>query len=306
MGQRQEAAAGTKRNREGNDGMDVLITMIVIISVVLVWVMLYDSNRFVVKKYTVEDERIRKPCRAVLLTDVHNKRYGKDNEKLLEAIRALQPDFVLIAGDVLTAGRGASLEPALGLLGKLAERYPVYYANGNHEHRLKLYPRVYGDMAQRYGAALEEMGIRPMVNAHAKLPEYGIAVYGSEIDERFYKRFRLTEMEADYLPEILGQASRELFTVLLAHNPDYFPRYAAWGADLTLSGHIHGGVARVPFWGRGVVSPSWHLFPKYDGGIFREGDRTMVLSRGLGTHTIPVRVFNPGELWVVEFRPRGS
>lgn len=284
--------------------MDVLITVIVIIALVLVWVMLYDSNRFVVKTYTAEDERIRKPCRAVLLTDVHNKCYGKDNDKLLEAIHGQRPDFILIAGDILTAGPKASMEPAINLLGKLAEKYPVYYANGNHEHRLKLYPEVYGDMARRYGEALQEIGIRPMVNSHTDLPEYGIAVYGSQIHERFYKRFRLTKMESGYLPEILGQAPEELFTVLLAHNPDYFPRYAAWGADLTLSGHIHGGVARVPFWGRGVVSPAWHLFPRYDGGIFREGERTMLLSRGLGIHTIPVRIFNPGELWVVEFRNR--
>ena len=70
-----------------------------------------------------------------------------------------------------------------------------------------------------------------------------------------------------------------------------------------MSGHVHGGVARVPFWGKGVLSPSWHVFPKYDGGIFREKESVMVLSRGLESHTIPVRVFNPGELWVIDFRP---
>ena len=108
-------------------------------------------------------------------------------------------------------------------------------------------------------------------------------------------------MSSDYLERLMGQASGEMYTVLLAHHPNYFPQYAAWGADLTLSGHIHGGVARVPFWGRGVISPAWRLFPRYDGGIFREGKAVMVLSRGLGIHTIPVRVFNPGELWVIDF-----
>lgn len=283
--------------------MDILFTVMGILAVLLLWVMLYDSNRFVVRKYTVEDLRIRKPCRGVLLTDLHNKSYGKENERLLASIREQQPDFIFIAGDVLTAKPGASLEPALGLLRKLAGQYPVYYANGNHEHRLKLYPEVYGDMARRYGEALAEIGITPLVNSHIDLPEYGIAVYGSEIDKYFYKRLRIGKMERDYLPGILGQASEDLFTVLLAHNPDYFPQYAVWGADLTLSGHIHGGVARVPFWGKGLVSPAWRLFPKYDGGVFKEGKATMLLSRGLGIHTIPVRIFNPAELWVVEFRP---
>lgn len=267
----------------------------------LLWVMLYDSNRFVIRKYAVEDERIRRQCRAVVLSDLHNKRYGRENERLLEAIREQKPDFVLIAGDMITAAPGASMEPALKLLGELAKEYPVYYANGNHEHRMKLYPRTYGDMAEKYLSALKEIGIEPMVNAHTFLSEYGIAVYGAQIHEKYYKRFTPAEMEPGYLRRILGQAPAEEYTVLLAHNPDYFPQYAAWGADLVLSGHIHGGVARVPFWGKGVIAPTWQLFPKYDGGIFREGRAAMVLSRGLGMHTIPLRVFNPAELWVVEF-----
>ncbi|MBR4993112.1 MAG: hypothetical protein IKY04_02575, partial [Lachnospiraceae bacterium] len=50
----------------------------------------------------------------------------------------------------------------------------------------------------------------------------------------------------------------------------------------------------------GVVSPMVTLFPKYDGGVFNEYGKTMLLSRGLGTHTIPIRVFNPGELNVID------
>ena len=281
--------------------IDLLITAAGIAAVVLMWVMLYDSNRFVVREHTVTDGRIIRPCRAVLLTDLHNKRYGKYNEGLLGAIREAKPDFVLAAGDLLTAKPGESLEPALALLRTLAAEYPIFYANGNHEQRLKLYPETYGDMAERYGSALQEMGVEPLVNGRVRLPEYGIAIYGAEIDKYYYRRFRTGNMSSDYLERLMGQASGEMYTVLLAHHPNYFPQYAAWGADLTLSGHIHGGVARVPFWGRGVISPAWRLFPRYDGGIFREGKAVMVLSRGLGIHTIPVRVFNPGELWVIDF-----
>lgn len=278
-----------------------VITVLVILSLILLWVALYDSNRFVVKKYRVKDRRIRKACRGVVLADLHNKRYGRDNERLLTAIRGQQPDFILVAGDILTAKRKCSLEPALCLLRELAKDYPIYYGNGNHEHRLKLYPGTYGDMAQRYAAGLKEIGVEPLMNGHVELPEFGLAVYGVEIDKYYYKRFTVREMKEDYLSGVLGQASAELYTVLLAHNPDYFPQYAAWGADLTLSGHVHGGVARVPFWGRGVIAPTLRLFPKYDGGVYEEGGKIMILSRGLGTHTIPVRVFNPAELWVVEF-----
>lgn len=281
--------------------LENVITVFVILSMILLWVALYDSNRFVIKKYRAKDRRIRKACRGVVLADLHNKRYGKDNERLLTAIREQRPDFVLVAGDILTAKKKGSLEPALSLLRELAKDYPIYYGNGNHEHRLKLYPQTYGDMAQRYASGLKEIGIEPLTNGHVELPEFGLAVYGAEIDKFYYKRFKIQEMKEDYLPGVLGQASGDLYTVLLAHNPDYFPQYAAWGADLTLSGHVHGGVARVPFLGKGVIAPTLRLFPEYDGGVYEEGGKAMILSRGLGMHTIPVRVFNPAELWVVEF-----
>lgn len=283
--------------------MDVIITVIAVILVILAWIMLYDSNRFVVRHYSLRDRRIRKPVKAVVLADLHNKRYGKENERLLQAIDGIKPDMILIAGDILTAKPKASLDIAVDLLTKLAAKYPIYYGNGNHEHRLKLYPETYGDMAERYEEELQKIGIRRLVNEYTDPADYGIRIYGSEIDKLYYKRFGIKPMDPEYLRELLGQPSDEMYTILIAHNPDYFPKYADWGADLVLAGHVHGGMVRVPFWGKGVVSPNVRLFPKYDGGRFTLGNTTMLLSRGLGMHTIPVRLFNPGEILEVDLLP---
>lgn len=286
--------------------MDVVITVIAVILVVLVWIMLYDSNRFVVRHYSLRDQRIKKSVKAVVLADLHNKRYGKENERLLQAIDEIRPDMILIAGDILTAKPKASLETAVDLLTKLAGKYPIYYGNGNHEHRLKLYPENYGDMAERYEETLQKIGIRRLVNEHTVLEESGICIYGSEIDKLYYKRFGIQPMDPEYLKSLLGQPSAEKYTILIAHNPDYFPKYADWGADLVLAGHVHGGMVRVPIWGKGVVSPNVRLFPKYDGGEFTLGKTRMLLSRGLGMHTIPIRLFNPGEVLEVDLLPVGE
>lgn len=281
--------------------LDILFTVACVILVFFVWIMLYDSNRFTVTSHRIADPRIKKGCRAVVLADLHNKLYGRDNEKLLEAIRECKPDFILMAGDMLTAKPGKTLDIAISLMKELAGDYPVYYANGNHEHRLKLYPGNYGDMAERYEKALSELGIHRLVNSHVGLQEFGITIYGSEIDRFFYKRFKVQKMNSKYLEQIMGAPKPENYTVLIAHNPDYFPQYAAWGADLVLAGHVHGGMVKVPFLGRGVVSPNVRLFPKYDSGVYHEGDSVMFLSRGLGMHTIPIRMFNPGEVIVIDF-----
>ena len=299
------AAACPLGRRENEEKMtDILLTILGAAAVALLWVALYDSNRFVVRKLTVADKRVRKHVRAAVLADLHNKQYGSGNERLLQEIRKQKPDLILVAGDLVTARPGKSLEPAVKLLGELAGEYPVYYGNGNHEHRMKLYPETYGDMALRYGEALAALGIEPLVNEKAVLAEYGIAVCGAEIGKEFYRRFQVRQMPEDYMTNLLGQAPGDLYTVLLAHNPDYFPMYAKWGADLVVSGHVHGGVVRIPFLNRGVLSPGIRLFPRYDGGVFHEGKSTMLLSRGLGMHTIPVRLFNPAELWIVDFEPQ--
>lgn len=283
--------------------IDILITIICIIIVFLLWVTLYDSNRFVVEGHSFTDSRIRKKCRAVVLADLHNKCYGRDNERLLAAIREQEPDIILVTGDIPTAKPGKSLDIAIHLMEELAKEFPIYYANGNHEQRMKLYPKCYGTMCETYDKALRENGVHRLVNAYTVLEDFGIAVFGAEIDRYYYKRFGVKYMPPEYLPSILGQPDTVNYNILLAHNPDYFPQYASWGADLVLAGHVHGGMVRIPFWNKGVVSPNVRLFPKYDGGIFRQDKSVMWLGRGLGMHTIPIRLFNPGELMVLDLEP---
>ncbi len=281
--------------------LDIFLLLLMLLIILILWVMLYDSNRFVVVHHEIRDRRISGHYRVVFLSDLHNKQYGRDNARLLQAIGEVQPDAVLIGGDMINGRPEEKLEKAVTLLRSLKEKYPVYYANGNHEHRIKLYPETYGDVAEKYAAALEDLGIAPMVNSHVQLPETGLAIYGSEIDKYYYKRFTVPKMPGDYLSELLGRPDSSVYTVLLAHNPDFFPRYADWGADLVLSGHVHGGIVRVPILGKGLLSPNVRFFPKYDGGVYREKNSTMILSRGLGMHTIPFRLFNPGELIVIDF-----
>lgn len=282
---------------------NIILAILGILIVICLWIILYEDTHFVIRNYSCSDARIRKRCRMVVLADLHNHRYGRHNEILLEAIRGEHPDLILTAGDMITASKGARMDAALELLGHLAAEYPLYFANGNHEQRIKLYPEEYGDMAQRLADGLERAGIKPLINEHRDLEVYGIRIYGTELDRFYYKRFHVQHMAPEYLTGELGEPSETLYNVMIAHNPDYFPQYAQWGADLVLSGHVHGGVVAIPFWHKGIVSPNIRLFPHYDGGRFDENGSTMLLSRGLGMHTLPVRLFDPAELLVVDLVP---
>lgn len=261
-----------------------------------------DTNRFVVVSYEIASRKIKKEATYVMLSDLHNKSYGRQNEKLAAAIEEIKPDAVLVAGDMYTSEPGSGYEGAAALLRRLAKRFPVYYANGNHETKASRNPRTFHNMYEIYKKEMEGLGVEFLINRRVELPDKNISLCGLQLEKGYFKHFSKKEMPSGELERLLGKADEERFQILLAHHPDYFPEYAAWGADLTLSGHIHGGVIRLPVLG-GLVSPVIALFPKYDGGLFEEKNSRMILGRGLGTHTFPVRMFNPGEIVVVRLHP---
>lgn len=265
-------------------------------------VMCYDCNRFVTADYEIESEKITRDYTFVLLSDLHNKSYGHQNEKLLRKIEELSPDAVLVAGDMLTAEQGGTYRTTVMLMERLSDKYPIYYGMGNHEHRIEECPEKFGNLYETYLESLHQFGIEPLINENVSIPSANINICGLQMNEQYYRKFRKFPMQDTYLLDMLGQPQKDKFQILIAHNPEYFDEYAKWGADLVVSGHVHGGLMRLPVLG-GVISPNWTLFPKYDGGKFEKEDSVMILSRGLGMHTLPIRIFNPGELAVVHLKP---
>lgn len=283
--------------------LPVILVLIAILVCFFLIVMCYDCNRFVTIAYELESKKITRECTFVLLSDLHNKSYGRQNEKLLQRIQELNPDAVLVAGDMLTAQRGNKHRVTVEFMEQLAKMYPVYYGMGNHEHRIKKCPEKFGNLYETYMESLHRSGIEPLINESLDMPSANITISGLLMDERYFRKFRKYPMRESYLSDMLGKPRKEVFQILIAHNPEYFEEYIRWGADMVVSGHVHGGLMRLPILG-GVISPNWTLFPKYDGGEFKKEDSVMILSRGLGMHTLPIRIFNPGELVVIHLKSK--
>ena len=89
------------------------------------------------------------------------------------------------------------------------------------------------------------------------------------------------------------------YSVLLSHRPELFETYAACDVDLVLSGHAHGGQFRLPFVG-GLIAPNQGLLPKYDAGLFTDGNTNMIVSRGIGNSIISIRFNNRPEIVLIE------
>ncbi len=138
-----------------------------------------------------------------------------------------------------------------------------------------------------------------MQNIRRRFVRCRLRITGLEIPLECYSHFKRVPMPEGTMEERIGKAKKEDYEILMAHNPAYMKEYLAWGADLVLSGHLHGGIVRFPG-GVGAISPAFSLFPKYSGDHYREGSKDIVVSKGLGVHTICVRLFNPAEVVVLE------
>ncbi len=281
----------------------ILGAFIAIICIALLIVGIIDGNRFVVEKDEFTLPNVTKPCRFVFISDLHNKVYGSKNDRLINAIRDINPDFIISAGDLVTSKVKEDMTPAIDLVNELSRDYHIYYGLGNHETKMRVRRDEFRDKYDVLEKSIESPNVTILENECVILPEYNIALTGLELDLKYFAHFRIRGMEEDYLESAIGSAKRGRCNILIAHNPDYFKEYAGWGADLVLSGHVHGGIMRLPVIG-GVIAPSYRIFPKYDGGIFKEKNSTMLLGRGIGSHTIPFRFFNPAQLYEVCVLPK--
>ena len=225
--------------------------------------------------------------RIVQVSDLHDAEFGKDHEKTLDLIRKAKPDVIFLTGDLIDKHEGRT---DVALTVSFAEQAvaiaPCYYVTGNHEGAIPA--ETYAELEK----ALLSLGVTVLHGEAVTLERGGDSVTLAGIDS---PAFGHGESASPDLSELCESG----YTILLAHHPEFFAKYAEAGADLVFSGHVHGGQFRLPFVG-GLYGPGQGLFPDYDGGLYTVpadgGETLLYVSRGLGNSEIPVRFANRPEV----------
>jgi len=272
----------------------------------------YEKKHFETVTYRLRTDKLDAQwdgVRLVFLSDLHDNCFGADNEKLKSAIKEIAPDIVLIGGDMMVTKPWKKLDFSglAGLLSWLSSRYPVYYANGNHESRMKNESETYPGWYEAFVKMLRDTGVCYLSDNRAELirGESRLYIYGLNVDEDYYKKGKKRPFKDGYMKNRLGEAVQDGYHLLMAHTPVYLEEYARWGADLVLSGHFHGGTIRLPGIG-GVMSPQFNFFSKYNNDMAVCDGVPMVISAGLGTHSVNVRLNNPPQIVVLEVKTEES
>lgn len=262
----------------------------------------YDNNRLSTSKYKVSSQKLKafKGFKILQLSDLHSKNFGRDNNKLLELIDKEKPNIIVMTGDMINSRQG-EFSTFISLAKKLVVSYETYFVEGNNETILA--PSLRNELI----TTLKEAGIRVLLNEKVEIyrKEEKLNIYGLWFDIEYYKKLHSgynkdTYFRKEDMDKALGECERKEFNILLAHNPLYFESYEEWGADLILSGHIHGGLIRLPG-GRGLLSPERKFFPKYSEGMYIKNQSSLIVNRGLGGKILIPRVFNCPEVTIIEF-----
>lgn len=281
-----------------------IIGVILCLAVIYVIWQVQELRRFNRTRYQICSDKLKDVHTWIVLADLHLWRYGKHNERLIRAIREEAPEAILIPGDLIVHTKPERFFVAEELMEQLTAIAPVYLSNGNHESRLEDPQHPNYVPYQQLKMRMTELGVHILNNERAivKAGEDELVMLGLELPLPYYIKGVDTPLAQGELLRCLGEPDPSHYEILLAHTPKYVPEYFAWGADLCLSGHYHGGLVCIPGIGS-VISPQFELFPKHSFGRFDEGAQTALVSRGMGTHTFHVRIFNRSELLVVTAKP---
>lgn len=283
----------------------ILLLMYLVVTAIILSVII--SNRLpTTKEYEINFDNLPKEFNGftiIQLSDLHNAEFGKNNTFLIKTIKKHNPNIVVLTGDMIDSNN-KNFTAFFTLAKALSNEFDTYFIIGNHEQALS--ENVY----HYFIHSLKSFGITVLDNESVTLEHNNkqIKLYGMWFNLRYYsdrsnntsngEKYFFTK---DIMSEILGEKPQNIFTILLTHNPLYFSAYSEWGADLTLSGHMHGGMIRLPFLG-GVFSPDKTYFPTYDAGVFTNENHKIIISRGLGNGDMGFRLFNQPEIVKIKLK----
>lgn len=228
--------------------------------------------------------------RAAVLTDLHGARFGKANEKLVAAVEEQSPDAIFLVGDLVDERTENAAEYVSALASQLAITAPTYYVTGNHEWARGT------EETEELKTALRDAGVCVLSNEFVSVERGGDAIVIAGIDDPNGYAEQKTPEE---LRDEVQNAKGECFSILLAHR-DSVEYYDELGFSLTVCGHGHGGIFRIPLLDRGLLGTDRRFFPAYDGGLYElNGGNVCFVSRGLGNIGASFRVFNRPQLAVI-------
>ena len=287
-----------RKRRTGCLGRFLIFLLIIIIPPTII---LFDSNtRLVTTEYVLEFSNLPQGFegyRIALLADNHGAEHGEGNARLVEAVRASNPDIIVLVGDLVDRYQPGlpverQLEITRELIAGLAPIAPMYFVTGNHEWDLG------PGYLQELITILTDGGVIMLRNRFERIERGGDTIILAGVEDPNGPADMISPQA--FIGGIHENEAPE-FLVVLYHRNYKIEMFSRLDVDLLLSGHAHGGMVRLPFTD-GLIGPRMEMFPTYTSGLYTRGSTKMIVTRGLGNHLGWTRFLNNPELVIVELR----
>lgn len=228
------------------------------------------------------------------VSDIHCNKVGSSDLTFINKIKKFSPDIIVITGDLLDSYNN-DMDIAYNILCQLSVISQCYFVSGNHELRL---PEEYEKLKE----ILNKLNITNLNNSSILLEKNSESINLAGVEDyNYFKNEDNLNHRANFKKTLEELNLANHFNILLSHRPEKFPIYIETNYDLIFSGHAHGGQWRIPFIG-GIFSPSQGFFPKYTSGEYIQNNSTLIVSRGLGNSSFPIRINNRIELVLVTLK----
>ncbi len=267
------------------------VTLIIVGLIFIFAAIIATCEKIIIRRYSIKTEKLFNPIKILHISDHHSSKYGKKQHKLLLETEKLNPDVIMMTGDIVD--NRLPTDESYHLVKELAKKYRCYYVIGNHE--------VYTLKAEQIKKDFRSFGVTVLEGNKSKLSIADNIVTVCGIDDPYAFPDKKGRFWEEQLLECSKYADKN-YSILLSHRCEPVDFYRNTRFDLILSGHAHGGQIIVPWLINGLYAPHQGWFPKYAGGRYDFNNQVLIVSRGLSKYIWP-RIFNRPEIGLIEISP---
>ena len=277
----------------------VVILVVLILSALLALFINDKINQKVfVKEYAFTHQNLPSAfegSKVFVISDLHEADFS---QQIIEHIKNTKPDVVLMLGDMVQLP-DHSIDKTLEIAEAVVDMgIPIFAVSGNHDRQCGHYDELVNKL-WTFDVYMLENGSFKLEKDGQEIQLIGIKDPRHDIPTEYKLR-----VMRDNINYELSKAEEDTFSILLSHRADLYPNLKDLSVDLILSGHLHGGIIRLPFVG-GIIGQDGEnsLVPAYEYGVVKEeGGTTMIVSGGCDKNPAKRRFFNPPEVLLITLK----
>ncbi len=262
-----------------------------LLAVLVAYSVLIEPYRIEITQLKIKTPHLNKILKgktAVHLTDLHIGEFGRREKKVLEIIDSIEPDLIFLTGDYVQ-WKG-DYEIAITFLSKLRAPMGVWGVMGDYDYSNSRKSCLFcHEPNSKNPATVHQVHFLNHSRERLKFP--GGEVWIGGVDDS-----AVHALNAD---KVLNLGSAPIPAIILSHNPFAFDEVGGDHETLILSGDTHGGQIALPLWFWKILG--YGKMVRFNQGWFKQGEKKMYVSRGVGTSHIPVRILKRPEIAVLHF-----